>query len=127
METSINDPAAAGLIDNFYTDFNRTEEDRACLERFLQSSNLENRREALLALIWDTAFTGYAIDALLVHIIGVSEHSEAMFTGVGALALLRERGDTQAKSILCSLERNDKWRREYMEIHIKGADGKYHD
>ena|GEM_PF-7010943 len=126
-EISIDDPAAGGLIDDFYTNFNRTQDDRVCLERFLQSSNVENRREALLALIWDTTFTGCAIDALLVHVIGVSEDSDAMFTGVAALVLLRKRGDKQADSILSSLEKNDEWRREYMEIHIRGADGKYHD
>jgi hypothetical protein len=62
-----------------------------------------------------------------VHIIGVSERSDAMFTGASALALLRERGDKEADSILGSLEKNDKWRREYEEIHIRGTDGKYHD
>ncbi|MGC1381287.1 MAG: hypothetical protein WA814_09750, partial [Candidatus Baltobacteraceae bacterium] len=98
-----------------------------CLERFLQSSNVENRRESLLALIWDTTFIGYAIDALLVHIMGVCEQSDAMFTGAAALLLLRERGDKQADTILSSLERNDKWRRTFMEVHIKGGDGKYHD
>ena len=127
LETSIKDPAAGGLIDDFYTYFSITEDDRECLERFLHSSNVENRREALLALIWDTTFTGYALDALLLHVIGVAEKSDAMFTGVSALSLLRQRGDIQAATILDSLEKNDKWRRTFMEIHIRGADGNYHD
>ena len=127
LETSIDEPAAAGLIDDFYTDFSITEDDRECLERFLQSSNVENRREALLALVCDTPFIGYAVDALLVHIMGICEHSEAMFTGASALLLLQQRGEKEATAILSSLEKHDKWRRKFMEVHIRGADGKYRD
>ena len=58
-----------------------------------------------------------------LHVIGVAEKSDAMFTGVSALSLLRQRGDIQAATILDSLEKNDKWRRTFMEIHIKEAQG----
>jgi hypothetical protein len=29
--------------------------------------------------------------------------------------------------MLESLSKSDKWRREFMEVHIRGADGEYHD
>lgn len=105
-----------GWIDDFYTDFYVTEEDRECLERFLQSSDVNNRREALLALILATGLAGpkytqYAIDALILHLLGIVEDKDAEFTGVSLLAELRNRGDKEAESILESLKKNKKWRR----------------
>lgn len=52
MEADVNDPATGGLIDDFYTDFTITDDDQACLERFLSSSDLGTRREALIALMF---------------------------------------------------------------------------
>ncbi|MFZ0031448.1 MAG: hypothetical protein WAK84_06215 [Candidatus Cybelea sp.] len=69
MEADVNDTATGGLIDDFYTDFTITDDDQACLERFLSSSDLGTRREALIALMFGVnketgpKFTGYAVDA----------------------------------------------------------------
>ena len=115
MEVDVNDEVA-GWIDDFYTDFYVAEEDRECLERFLQSSIVDNRREALLALVLATGpagpkYTGYALDALILHLLGVVEDEDAQYTGVSILAELRNRGDKQAQAILESLRKNEKWRR----------------
>lgn len=118
MGVDINEEMG-GWIDDFYTDFRVAEEDRECLERFLQSSNVDNRREALLALILTgpagPKYTGYALDALVVHVLGIVEDEDAQFTGVSLLAELRNRGDKEAQSILESLRKNKKWRRLFME------------
>jgi hypothetical protein len=118
IEVDINDEVG-GWIDDFYTNFYVAEEDRKCLERFLQSSNVNNRREALLALILTgptgPKYTGYALDALIVHLLGIVEDEDAQFTGVSLLAELRNRGDEEAQSILESLRKNAKWRRLFCE------------
>lgn len=123
-EAPIDDLNTAGLIDGFYTEFDIAEEDRSCLERFLSSSVLEVRREALIALIFSTGrdgpkFTGYARDGLILHALGIVEDSEAMYTGVDILGALANRGDQEALAILESLERNDKWRRQFGEVRLR--------
>ncbi len=119
MEVDINEEMG-GWIDDFYTDFCVVDDDRECLERFLQSSNVDNRREALLALIFATGptepkYTGYALDALMLHLLGIVDDGDAQFTGVSLLAELRNRGDKEAQSILDSLTKNEKWRRLFLD------------
>jgi hypothetical protein len=114
----VDDPIAGGLIDGFYTDFYITEDDRQCLERFLKADNIENRREALIALMFSTGpdgpkFTGYARDAIALHLLGILEDSEAQYTGLSVLVELRARGDTGATAPLESLETNTAWRRHF--------------
>jgi hypothetical protein len=117
IQADVDDPKTCGLIDDFSTDFTITESDRSCLERFLGSSYLETRREALLALMFGVnkeagpKFTGYAIDGLVLQFLGVLEGSDSQFTGSSILAELRNRGDQEAVAILGLLENNDKWRR----------------
>jgi hypothetical protein len=116
MEADINDPQSAGLIDDFYTDAAITEGDRSCLERFLRSSNLETRREALIALMFGVnqdagpKFTGYAVHGLLLNFLGAIEDKDSQFTGASVLFELRARGDENAIAILKLLESNRKWR-----------------
>jgi hypothetical protein len=119
MAADINDPESGGLIDGFYTDCSVVEGDRIYLERLFQSSDLETRREALIALTFgvnkDTGpqFTGYAMEALVLHLLGVIEDTDSQYTGVDVLAVLQSRGDLQAATILASLTGNDKWRRTF--------------
>jgi hypothetical protein len=119
MRADIKDPESCGLIDDFYTDFTITEDDRNCLERFLGSSYLDTRREALLALMFGVnkeagpKFTGYAIDGLILHLLGVLEDTDSEFTGVSVLGELRNRGDKVAMAVLRLLETNEKWRRRF--------------
>jgi hypothetical protein len=116
MEADINDPESAGLIDDFYTDAAITEGDWPCLERFLRSSNLETRREALIALMFGVnqdvgpKFTGYAVHGLLLNFLGAIEDRDSQFTGASVLFELRARGDENATAILKLLESNRKWR-----------------
>jgi hypothetical protein len=119
LEADIDDPESGGMIDGFYTDFVVTEGDRIYLERFLQSSDLETRKEALIALMFgvkkDTGpkFGGYAMDALVLHFLGAIEDSDSQFTGHSVLSLLRHRGDEQARAILKLLENNPTWRKKF--------------
>ncbi len=117
MMADINDPESGALIDGFYTDFPVIESDRIHFERFFQSSDLETRREALIALTFGVnkdsgpRFIGYAKEALILHILGVIEGSDSQYTGPAVLNTLHERGDTEATAILRSLRNNEKWRR----------------
>jgi hypothetical protein len=116
MEADIGDRRVAGRIDDFYTDVTVTESDRVYLERFLSSSDLEVRREALIGLMFGVKgpkFTGYAIDALILQFLGTLEDTDSQFTGDSVLAELRKRGDQQAITILKLLESNEKWRRRF--------------
>jgi hypothetical protein len=145
LGTPIDDPKSASLIDDFYTDFDVAEDDRACLETFLNSSVVEVRREALIALIFSTGrggpkFTGYALDALMLHVLAIVNGSEAlltsasaldrldvstlvnkmepMLTGVSVLTELESRGDKEAAHVLQSLAKNDEWRRRFRGISV---------
>ncbi|MGA8098162.1 MAG: hypothetical protein WB810_05830 [Candidatus Cybelea sp.] len=125
----IDNPASAKLIDDFYTDFPITEDDKPLLERFLASALVEVRREALIGLIFSTSpegpkFTGYAIDALILHGLSVVAKSEAVYTAVSILTELRARGDKEAERFLRSLGKNDEWRRRFLEVHV--AKGSHH-
>lgn len=118
MRAPVDDERTGGLIDGYYTEFNIIEEDRECLERFLTSKNVGVREEALLALMFSTGpggpkFIGYATDALILHILGVVEDNEAMYTGVSVLAELAKRNDPEAIRILRLLKKSDKWRARY--------------
>ncbi len=119
MRADVDDPMSGGLIDDFCTDFTITEDDRTCLERFLPSQYSENRREALLGLMFGTnqksgpRFTGYAIDGLILHLLGAIEDEDSQYTGHSVLAELRNRGDVEAAAILSLLENNAKWRQMF--------------
>lgn len=119
MAADVDDPTSAKLIGDFYTDFTIAEDDRILLERFLKSPDLETRREALIGLMFgtnkdtDPRFTGYAVDALVLHFLRVIEDGESQFTGYSVLAELRNRGDEEATAILKLLESNRKWRRMF--------------
>ena len=126
IEADIDSPLSAGLIDGYYTDFSILEEDRPVLERFLQSADVKVREEALVALIFSTGtsgpkFTGYAVDALILHILGLVADSEAMFTGIAVLSELEARQDTKAAEMLESLGRNETWRRRFREVHVRNG------
>jgi hypothetical protein len=120
MASDVDDPMSGALIDDFYTDFAVIEGDRVYLERFLHSSDLETRREALIGLTFgvnkDTGprFVGYAKEALMLHLLGVIEETDSQYTGVSVLAVLEARGDEEAGAILESLGKNNKWRSAFM-------------
>ena len=118
-EASLDDPQSGRLIDDFYTDFAVEEDDRACLERFLNSSVVDVRREALIALVFSNRpegpkFIRYAVDALMLHALAlVNDYDEATHTAVSVLRELKSRGDTEAARVLQSLSREQKWERRF--------------
>ena len=138
MEASTDNYSSAQLIDDYYTNFTITEDDRECFERFLDSTLVEVRREALIALLLSgpkaPKFTGYALDALTLQVLALIEEnaaiwrcldlaridpvalaakSEPAFTALSALVELEMRGDKDAASILQSLGRNERWRKTF--------------
>lgn len=113
FEASIDDPRSARLIDDYYTDFRVAEDDRECLERFLCSSDIDVREEAILALAYAPGFTGYAQEALVLHVLGIVADLEAQYTGVSALVELESKGDREAARLLQSLLRNEPWKRTF--------------
>jgi hypothetical protein len=121
VDVSVDDPDAAGMIDTYYTEFSLEDSDRSYLERFLESSHLGVRREALLGLMFsavskELSYTGYALDGLILHLLGLLEDTDAQFTGAAVLGTLRNRGDKEAAKILDSLEKNKKWKRDFIEL-----------
>jgi len=92
-------------IEGYCDRFAVTEAEREIFERFLSSTNQDNRSATLSALFGYGKFNGYEADALLLHYesrdqLGIEDHAAH-----GYLVELYERGSKVATRILTLLNR----------------------
>jgi len=105
-EQDIHAPAG-GAIENYYETYDISDAAIPILERFLLSSNLDNRSAALDALIIAKRYD-YAADAVLLHFQGreFESVSTEVFEGLSHLASMRRGGNVAAER-MAELLRSD--------------------
>lgn len=112
MVMDVDDPRAAGLIDDLYTAVDFEEAHRGSLERFLISNRLDTSYEALTALSQGPEFRGYSADALALHsLVAMDGDLQLMFGGLSFLRQMRNNGEVDASRILTLLESVNAWRK----------------
>lgn len=108
------DEEIGGQIESYCEQYRVGVDERPIFERFLASSQVDNRSAALLALVECGHFDGYEGDAVLLHYQSREDDADpAEYAAINYLRMLAERGSHQARRILTLLNRDPYVRKMY--------------
>ena len=113
LETSSINDALAGAIENSTEGGHLSGRLLAAIERYIGSSNLDNRHAALSALIHYGGRADLEMEALCLLVSAlINDDDSDQFEAIGFLAIMAARGNVRASKMLAYLRLDEKTRKE---------------